>query len=103
MSSALLRPLFRRLPCLLLLALSPAACVAHEHRVGVGPTGLGSDSQRQFYLLFGLVRTNEVDAARMADDLTGYSITTEFSFTDLLLAPLLLPLTMTSRTVTVAR
>lgn len=44
---------------------------------------------------------NDVSAQRMADGLTSYTIETEYSLTDLLLQPLLLPLTMTSRTVTV--
>ena len=69
--------------------------------VGLGPTGLGEVSTRQFYLLFGLIRVNEVNVQRMASDLTGYSIATEFSLVDLLLAPVLLPFTATSRTVTV--
>jgi hypothetical protein len=82
----------------LLLATS---CVMHEHVVGLGPTGNDEKSTRQYYLFFGLVRLNETNVQRMAGDLTSYSIETEFSFTDLLLFPFLLPLTMTSRTVTV--
>jgi len=76
-------------------------CVSHEHVVGLGPTGLSEASARQYYLLFGLVRLNEVNVQRMATDLTSYTVGTEFSLVDLLLAPVLLPLTMTSRTVTV--
>ncbi|GAB4160703.1 MAG: hypothetical protein Fur0037_27530 [Planctomycetota bacterium] len=75
----------------------------HRHVVGLGPTGLGSVSSRQYYMLFGLVRFNEVDAQSMAGNLTSYAVTTEYGAADLLLAPLLLPLTMTSRTVTVDR
>jgi ABC-type lipopolysaccharide export system ATPase subunit len=78
-----------------------ASCVAHAHVVGLGPTGIGETSVRQYYVLFGLVQFNEVNVQRMASDLTSYTIETEFSFVDLLLAPLLLPLTVTSRTVTV--
>jgi Bor protein len=77
------------------------SCMYHEHRFGVGPSGTGSESARQIYLFFGLVRFNEVDEQRMAGGLQGYSVETEYSFVDLLLAPFLLPLTMTSRTVTV--
>jgi hypothetical protein len=76
-------------------------CASHRHVIGLGPTGLGETSVRQFYVLFGLVTFNEVNVQRMADDLTGYTVETEFSLIDLLLAPLLLPLTATSRTVTV--
>lgn len=84
-----------------LLALGLAGCVVNEHRVGLGATGSGSQSMRQYYILFGLFRTNEVDVQRMASDLTSYTIRSEYSFTDFLLLPLLLPFTMTSRTVTV--
>ncbi len=75
----------------------------HVHRVGLGPTGIGNDSMRQYYIFFGLLRLNDVDSQRMTQDLTSYEITTEYSFTDLLLSPLLLPWTVTSRTVTVSR
>jgi hypothetical protein len=78
-----------------------AGCVAHEHRIGLGPTGLGETSVRQFYFFFGLVTFNEVNVQRIASDLTSYTIESEFSWTDLLLAPILLPFTVTSRTVTV--
>jgi hypothetical protein len=86
-----------------LLAALPGGCVGHLHRVGLGPTGIGDESTRQYYLFFGLMAANEVDVQRMTDNLTSYSIETEFSFTDLLLAPLLLPFTITTRTVTVHR
>ncbi|MGE3173331.1 MAG: hypothetical protein AB7O97_11955 [Planctomycetota bacterium] len=83
------------------LCLLSVGCVSHQHVIGLGPTGLGETSTRQFYMLFGLVRFNEVNVQRMASDLTSYTIESEFSFVDLLLAPLLLPFTVTSRTVTV--
>ncbi|MEY2713729.1 MAG: Bor protein [Planctomycetota bacterium] len=75
--------------------------MAHKHVVGLGPTGLGEVSQRQYYLFFGLVNLSEVNVQNMAGNLTSYSIETERSFTDLLLMPLLLPVTVTTRTVTV--
>lgn len=83
------------------LLLCLGGCVGHLHRVGVGPTGLGSERGRQVYLLFGLWSLNDVDVQRMASDLTGYSIETEYGWVDLLLTPILLPLTITTRTVTV--
>lgn len=83
------------------LALVPSACVSHTHSVGLGATGSGSTEVRQYYVLFGLFAANDVDAQRLAGGLTSYAITTEYAFVDLLLQPLLLPFTMTSRTVTV--
>lgn len=94
------RPVVRRL-----LAAAAAAslcgCVSHTHVVGLGPTGAGENSARQYYIFFGLVTLNSVDAQRLAPELTSYAIDTRFAFVDLLLSPLLLPLTATSRTVTV--
>lgn len=89
--------------CLLALLLAPSACQIHTHRVGGGPTGIGQESERQFYLFFGLLRVNDVNVQRYAADLTSYEIRSEFSWVDLLLAPLLLPFTVTTRTVTVSK
>lgn len=91
-----------RIAALLALAALPAgACVSHQHTVGLGATGAGAVTARQFYLFFGLVQVNEVDSQRMAPELTSYTVDTRFSLVDLVLAPLLLPLTVTSRTVEV--
>lgn len=79
------------------------ACQTHRHRVGTGPVGAGSESLRQFYLFFGLLRISESDGQRITREATSYEIVTEYSIVDMLLQPLLLPLTMTSRTVTVNR
>ena len=84
------------------LALLPA-CVVHRHRVGNGPIGAAEETRRQFYIFFGWLRLNDVDTQRIVADASSYDIETEFSLVDVLLAPLLLPLTVTSRTVTVYR
>jgi hypothetical protein len=87
---------------MLLLALSPA-CQVHTHRVGSGPVGESQQSARQYYILFGLLQLNEVNVQRMTSDLTSYDIESEFSWVDFFLMPVFLPLTVTSRTVTVYR
>ena len=46
-------------------------------------------------------RQRDADTQRLAPELTSYAVHTRIAFVDLLLAPLLLPLTATSRTVTV--
>jgi hypothetical protein len=99
----ILRPSARRLAAAALLTAAAClgGCMSHTHVVGLGPTGTGETSARQYYFLFGIIRLNEVDAQRMAPELTSYSVHTRVAFVDLLLAPLLLPLTATSRTVTV--
>lgn len=75
--------------------------MTHRHTVGLGATGTGVQVARQYYCLFGLLPVNEVDAQRMAGDLTSYTIETRFGFVDCLFAPFLLPLSGTSRTVIV--
>jgi hypothetical protein len=77
-------------------------CTIHRHTVGIGPNGVGEESARQFYVLFGLLRLNEVDSQRMSHEATSYLVVTKFSLVDALLSPLLF-LTVTSRTVTVYR
>lgn len=78
-----------------------SGCVTHTHNVGLGATGSEVVVERQFYWLFGFVQFNEVDARRMAGNLTSYSVETSYGLYDILLAPLLLPLLSTSRTVVV--
>lgn len=75
--------------------------MSHTHVVGLGATGSGEVVARQYYWLFGTFQINGVEAQHLAPDLTSYTIDTKYSFTDLLLAPLLLPFTATSRTVVV--
>lgn len=85
----------------LLLGCSMTGCVAHSHAVGLGAAGGQVVEERQFYWIFGFFQVNDVDAQRLAGDLTSYTVETSFGFTDLIMAPLLLPLTATSRTVRV--
>ena len=75
--------------------------MSHQHSVGLGATGTGVTTARQYYVLFGFAKVNEVDPPRLADGLTSYSIETGYGFVDLLLMPFLLPFTATSRTVVV--
>ncbi|MBM3972975.1 MAG: hypothetical protein FJ301_02600 [Planctomycetes bacterium] len=99
MTATLSKPV-RRLAAVLLAALA-ASCVSHTHVVGLGPTNSGEATVRQYYIFFGLITLNDVDAQRLAPDVTSYAIDTRFGVVDALLFPLLLPVTATSRTVTV--
>ena len=94
-------PPIKRTALAVALSVAATGCVTHQHVVGLGPTGTGSVSERQYYALFGLLQVNEVDTQRFAPELTSYAIDTRFSFSDLLLTAILLPFTVTTRTVTV--
>lgn len=88
--------------CVFLLAAGlSTSCVGHSHVVGLGAAGANTVEARQYYWIFGLYQVNDVDARRLSGDLTSYTIETKFGWFDLLLMPLLLPLTATSRTVVV--
>ena len=50
--------------------------VAHIHTIGDGPQTGESNSERQWYALFGLVALNEVDVDAMADGAADYEIQT---------------------------
>ncbi len=93
----------RRLLAASLLALLPglSGCMTHEHRVGAGPAGVGRASHRQYYLFFGLMRLNEVDAQRELQGKPSFAVTTYFGFSDFILSGLLAPLTVCTRSVTV--
>lgn len=86
---------------MLLAALAAPGCMSHQHSIGLGATGTGVTTARQYYVLFGFAKVNEVDPQRMADGLTSYSIESSYGIVDVLLLPFLLPLTATSRTVVV--
>lgn len=86
----------------LILALaSLSSCLSHSYRIGGGPNGIGDASTRQYYLFFGLMQINEADHQRLTRDMTSYEIVSEMTFTDFMIATLLFPLTVTSRTITV--
>ena len=94
-------PFRRRRYLLPVFGLLASGCMVHSHTVGLGATGTGEQVARQYYWFFGFVRVNEVDAQRLAPELTSYTVETKFGVVDFLIAPLLLPLTATSRTVVV--
>jgi hypothetical protein len=60
-------------------------CYSVTHVVGDGAKGNTTESERQWYVLFGLVPINEVDSKEMAGGATDYEITTEFTFVDLVI------------------
>ncbi len=91
----------RSIVIILLCSTLLTSCFAHSHRVGGGPNGMGTEQSRQYYWLFGSFRLNEVDTQRMAGDLSGYEVVTDFDMYDFFISIILLPLTISTRSVTV--
>ncbi len=85
----------------LLLLTGLTGCMTHEHRVGAGPAGVGHAAYRQYYLFFGLMRLNEIDAQRELQGKPSFAVTTWFGLSDFILSGLLAPLTVCTRSVTV--
>lgn len=82
---------------------SVIGCASHTHKVGYGPAFDRAKIERQWYLLWGLVPVNEIDTQAMANGQSNYEITTEVTFIDWLYIAVMLPATITCRTVIVTR
>lgn len=86
-----------------LIALFVFSCAAHIHTVGKGPQNDDRQQARQWYILWGLVKLNEVDTKAIAGDATDYEIKTEISPIDFLIGIPASWITVRSRTVTVTK
>jgi hypothetical protein len=79
-----------------------AGCSTHTHVVGTGAQEWEAQSERQWYVAFGLAELNEVDTATMAAGIEDYEITTEQTFVDGIIGALTGGI-ITARTVTVTK
>ena len=81
-------------------------CSTHVHTVGTGPLTGVENTARQYYLLYGLVPLNSVDAAELAGSAANYEIQTQVGPMDAVIniasAVAILGL-VSSRTVTVTK
>ena len=57
-------------------------CSTHVHTIGAGPQSGVTKTARQYYILWGLVPINTVDAAAMAGDANNYEIQTQLGPVD---------------------
>lgn len=62
-----------------------AGCATHVHVVGNGPQTGEEITERQWYVLWGLVEMNTVDTNHIAADAEDYQIATEATFIDMLI------------------
>jgi hypothetical protein len=96
----------KRVVCLVLvlaLAWGSLGCYTMKHTVGTGPqTGVKS-SDRQWFILFGLVPLGRTDSKDVAGGSENYRVTTKFGVVDILLNIFTGLLTIESRTIIVER
>ena len=79
-------------------------CAAHTHKVGHGAVlNRLTVTERQWYLLYGLVPINKVDTHAMVGGKRNYEITTKITLVDAVYQVLFSPMTVTCRTVIVRR
>ena len=70
----------------LALLLALAACHALDHRVGTGAAGNAATSQRQWYVLWGLVPIGtKVDSHAMAGGAANYDVHSEQNVVDVII------------------
>lgn len=91
------------LACALALTPSLSGCYTLEHTVGRGAQGGHEESERQWFILYGLVPLNEVDSQDLAGDAKDYDVETEQTVSDVLINLLTGFVSIFSRTVTVTR
>ena len=80
-----------------------ASCMTHVHTVGAGPQGNETVSERQWYVLWGLVDITTPDTERMAAGAEDYEIVTEFEVLDVVIGFFTGIATVYPRTVKVIR
>lgn len=80
-----------------------AGCYSQKFVVGEGAKGNQVVSERQWYILWGLVPLNTVDVQKMAAGATNYTIVTEHTFVDQLIAAFTGIVTVSPKTVEVRK
>ncbi|MDE0638791.1 MAG: hypothetical protein OXI43_23365 [Candidatus Poribacteria bacterium] len=101
--------MLKRIAAMLCIAsvLFIVGCAAHVHNIGDGPPRPSRPQEeiveRQWYLLWGLVPINEIDTNDIAGDATDYQIVTSMTVVDWLVAVVLSPASIYSRTVVVKK
>ena len=60
-------------------------CSTHVHTIGAGPQSGVTKTARQYYVLWGLVPLNTVDAGAMVGDANNYEIQTQLGPVDVVI------------------
>jgi hypothetical protein len=89
--------------CAAFITVALGGCWVQKHTIGNGGTGQTTVSQKQWFLLFGLVPLNNPNGGTMAAGATDYTITTEMSIVDWLISIVTSYVTIQPRTVMVTK
>lgn len=84
------------------IALPMTSCYTMTHKVGNGGTGLEEIKDRQWFFFFGLVTLNTVTSHDLAAGVEDYTVTTEWTWVDILMNTLTVFVTVTSQEVSVS-
>jgi|SRR5579859_1911812 len=96
----------RLLLCIGVLSVPLSGCYTLQHTVGNGGSGQEVASNREWYILWGLIPLNKVDGEKMAveNNLTNnYTIKSQMSFIDVLLNIVTGIVTVYGQTVSVSK
>jgi hypothetical protein len=85
------------------ITLPMTSCFTMTHQMGSGGTEASSTSERQWFILFGLITLNDIESHDMAAGATDYTVTTEWTFLDVVINIFTWPVTVLSQNVTVDR
>lgn len=97
--------MLRKISAMLLIValLFVIGCAAHTHQIGKGAQGNDIDTERQWYILWGIVPINEVDTNAMSDGATDYNIITAYTPVDFAITAVAQIITVSCRTVIVEK
>lgn len=88
---------------LLAFVVAFAGCYTNNHIIGDGPKGNTELSEKQWYILWGLVPLNTINTNKMAGNVDDYKITTQHSFVDVLISAVTGIATISVKSVTVVK
>ena len=84
------------------VALPMTSCYTMTHEVGNGGADTEVIDERQWYIFFGLVPLNGIESHEMAAGAKNYTVTTEWSLTDVVINIFTMFVTVTSQKVSVS-
>lgn len=88
---------------LLLMLATVTSCMTNRHTVGNGAQTGVTQTSRQWYALWGLVRLGDRDTKTIAEDTPDYTVETYYGFVDWLINFFLGGFTIQSRTIKVTK